>query len=231
MRPRRRLFSRIYDIGIAHRHHRRSYRLRRKEADQENILDLARQGAALAEKARHRKVDLPELRGRTHTITNYGVVGASYGTPIVDCPEVAIFGFGKIEDGPVDRRANHDPEVMPLSRFRSSGDRRCRSGPFSRRHDPAVPRPRSHVDRRKIAFFRAAQRRSATLSIGEPRYLVDEESSEIAFYNRCGHAQRESASDLRFQREKPFVLSFRLADDGNSAVSVVAVPTNTNQRS
>jgi pyruvate dehydrogenase E2 component (dihydrolipoamide acetyltransferase) len=53
-------------------------------------LDLAREGAALAEKARQRKIDLPELRGSAFTITNYGVVGASYGTPIINHPEVAI---------------------------------------------------------------------------------------------------------------------------------------------
>ncbi len=132
-----------------------------KEADQKNILDLAREGAALAEKARHRKIDLPELRGSTFTITNYGVVGASYGTPIINYPEVAILGLGKIEDRPVARDGQIViRKIMPLSlRFRSSGDRRCRSGPFSRRRDPAFAGARSHFDRRKIAFFRAAQRR------------------------------------------------------------------------
>lgn len=87
-----------------------------KEADQKNILDLAREGAALAEKARHRKIDLPELRGSTFTITNYGVVGASYGTPIINYPEVAILGLGKIEDRPVVRDGQIViRKIMPLS--------------------------------------------------------------------------------------------------------------------
>ena len=87
-----------------------------KEADQKNILDLAREGAALAEKARHRKIDLPELRGSTFTITNYGVVGASYGTPIINYPEVAILGLGKIEDRPVARDGQIViRKIMPLS--------------------------------------------------------------------------------------------------------------------
>ncbi len=87
-----------------------------KDADQKNILDLAREGAALAEKARQRKVVLPELRGSTFTITNYGVVGASYGTPIINYPEVAILGLGKIEDRPVVRNGQIViRKIMPLS--------------------------------------------------------------------------------------------------------------------
>ena len=87
-----------------------------KEADRKNILDLARETAALAEKARLRKIDLPELRGSTFTITNYGVVGASYGTPIINHPEVAILGLGKIEDRAVVRGGQIViRKIMPLS--------------------------------------------------------------------------------------------------------------------
>jgi pyruvate dehydrogenase E2 component (dihydrolipoamide acetyltransferase) len=87
-----------------------------KEADKKNILDLAREGAVLAEKARQRKIDLPELRGSAFTITNYGVVGASYGTPIINHPEVAILGLGKIEDRAVVRNGQIViRKIMPLS--------------------------------------------------------------------------------------------------------------------
>jgi pyruvate dehydrogenase E2 component (dihydrolipoamide acetyltransferase) len=87
-----------------------------KEADKKTILDLAREGALLAEKARQRKIDLPELRGSTFTITNYGVVGASYGTPIINHPEVAILGLGKIEDRAVVRQGEIVArKIMPLS--------------------------------------------------------------------------------------------------------------------
>jgi pyruvate dehydrogenase E2 component (dihydrolipoamide acetyltransferase) len=87
-----------------------------KEADRKNLLDLARESAKLAEKARHRKIDLPELRGSTFTITNYGVVGASYGTPIINHPEVAILGVGRIEDRAVVRNGQIVVrKIMPLS--------------------------------------------------------------------------------------------------------------------
>jgi pyruvate dehydrogenase E2 component (dihydrolipoamide acetyltransferase) len=87
-----------------------------KDTDKKNILDLAREIATLADKARVRKIDLHELKGSTFTITNYGVVGASYGTPIINHPEVAILGLGKIEDRAVVRDGQITiRKMMPLS--------------------------------------------------------------------------------------------------------------------
>lgn len=87
-----------------------------KNADEKNIVELAKEIATLAEKARLRKIDLHELKGSTFTITNYGVVGASYGTPIINHPEVAIVGLGKIEDRPVVRSGQIAiRKIMPLS--------------------------------------------------------------------------------------------------------------------
>ena len=87
-----------------------------KEADRKSLLDLAIEGAALAEKARDRKIDLTELRGSTFTITNYGVVGVSYGTPIINHPEVAILGMGRIADRPVALNGQIVVrKIMPLS--------------------------------------------------------------------------------------------------------------------
>ena len=110
------VLKRYYNIGIAVDTSDGLIVFVVKAADQKNIIELAREGAALAEKARHRKIDLPELRGSTFTITNYGVVGASYGTPIINYPEVAILGLGKIEDRPVVRDGEIViRKIMPLS--------------------------------------------------------------------------------------------------------------------
>ena len=87
-----------------------------KEADRKSLLDLAIESAALAEKARDRKIDLTELRGSTFTITNYGVAGVSYGTPIINHPEVAILGMGRIADRPVALNGQIVVrKIMPLS--------------------------------------------------------------------------------------------------------------------
>jgi pyruvate dehydrogenase E2 component (dihydrolipoamide acetyltransferase) len=87
-----------------------------KTADQKTILELAHEIGILGEKARARRIQLSELKGSTFTITNYGVFGASYGTPIINYPEVAILGIGKIEDKPVIREGQIAiRKIMPLS--------------------------------------------------------------------------------------------------------------------
>ncbi len=64
-------------------------------------LKAAEELTQLAEKARNRTIDLADLKGGTFTITNYGALGGIYGTPIINHPEVAILGVGKIKDMPV----------------------------------------------------------------------------------------------------------------------------------
>lgn len=72
-----------------------------RDADRKSILDLAKGMHQLGEKAAERKIELSELKGSTFTITNYGVIGGTYGTPIINYPEAAILGIGKIADRPV----------------------------------------------------------------------------------------------------------------------------------
>jgi pyruvate dehydrogenase E2 component (dihydrolipoamide acetyltransferase) len=72
-----------------------------KNASDKSILQLAEELTQLAEKARNRTIDLADLKGGTFTITNYGALGGIYGTPIINYPEVAILGTGKIKDMPV----------------------------------------------------------------------------------------------------------------------------------
>ncbi len=87
-----------------------------KQADQKNMLELAKEISTLAEKARQRRLDLTDLKGSTFTVTNYGVIGASYGTPIINYPEVAILGIGKIEDRPAVKDGQIViRRIMPLS--------------------------------------------------------------------------------------------------------------------
>ncbi len=110
------LLKKYYNIGIAVDTSDGLMVFVIRAADQKNIFDLAKEGSALAEKARQRKIDLPQLKGSTFTITNYGVVGASYGTPIINYPEVAILGLGKIEDRAVVKNGQIVVrKIMPLS--------------------------------------------------------------------------------------------------------------------
>ena len=72
-----------------------------KNAKDKSIFQLAEELTQLTEKARKRTIDLADLKGGTFTISNYGAVGGIYGTPIINHPEVAILGVGKIKDMPV----------------------------------------------------------------------------------------------------------------------------------
>ncbi len=72
-----------------------------KMADDKDIFTLAEELTNLTEQARSRKVDLADLKGGTISITNYGVFGSTYATPIPNFPDVAIVGLGRISDMPV----------------------------------------------------------------------------------------------------------------------------------
>ncbi len=72
-----------------------------KNAKDKSILQIADELTRLVEKARNRTIDLADLKGGTFTISNYGALGGIYATPIINYPEVAILGVGKIKDTPV----------------------------------------------------------------------------------------------------------------------------------
>ncbi len=72
-----------------------------KDADRLSLLGLAQGANALAEKARTKSLDFDDIQGGTFTITNVGVFGNLFGTPIINQPQVAILGTGLIEKRPV----------------------------------------------------------------------------------------------------------------------------------
>jgi pyruvate dehydrogenase E2 component (dihydrolipoamide acetyltransferase) len=87
-----------------------------KDADQRGVLELAVIIADFAQRARGRKLMLDEIRGGTFSITNYGSIAGTYGVPIINYPEVAILGVGRILHKPVIRGGEIVPgHVLPLS--------------------------------------------------------------------------------------------------------------------
>ena len=72
-------------------------------ADEKNVLGLARAAHDLAERARAKKLKVEEVQGGTFTVTNPGVFGSLFGTPIINQPQVAILDIGTIEKRPVVR--------------------------------------------------------------------------------------------------------------------------------
>ena len=69
-----------------------------KRADDLSISGLARAANDLADRARNKQLKPDEVAGGTFTVTNPGVFGGLFGTPIINQPQVAILGIGTIEN-------------------------------------------------------------------------------------------------------------------------------------
>ncbi len=72
-----------------------------RDADEKNLLGLARAVNDLSDRARARRLKSAETQGGTFTITNHGVSGSLFATPIINQPQAAIMGVGAIQKRPV----------------------------------------------------------------------------------------------------------------------------------
>ncbi len=70
-------------------------------AQERDLLDLSRGIIDLATRARAKQLKNEEVHGGTFTITNPGTLGAQFGMPIINQPQLAILGVGTIEKRPV----------------------------------------------------------------------------------------------------------------------------------
>ena len=69
-----------------------------KQADTLNLLGMAQAIGDLAEKARAKQLAPADIQGGTFTITNHGVFGSLFATPIINQPQAGILGIGVVED-------------------------------------------------------------------------------------------------------------------------------------
>jgi 2-oxoisovalerate dehydrogenase E2 component (dihydrolipoyl transacylase) len=68
-----------------------------RDADEKNLLGLARAVHELSDRARRRRLTPDETQGGTFTITNHGVGGSLFAMPIINQPQSAILGIGAIQ--------------------------------------------------------------------------------------------------------------------------------------
>ena len=71
-----------------------------RNADQKDLLELAKNVNDLANKARENNLKADDIQGGTFTISNVGTFGSVMGTPIINQPEVAILALGIIKKRP-----------------------------------------------------------------------------------------------------------------------------------
>ncbi len=89
-----------------------------KIAERKSISEIAKEIESLAEKSRKRNIDTMDLKGSSFTITNYGSVGGTYATPIINPGETAILGTGRIFDRVVlDEKSGkvRNAKILPIS--------------------------------------------------------------------------------------------------------------------
>ncbi|MDP2366372.1 MAG: dihydrolipoamide acetyltransferase family protein, partial [Ignavibacteria bacterium] len=72
-----------------------------KGAGDRNVIGLAKAITDIANRARTKKLTPDDISNGTFSITNYGVFGTIFGTPIINQPEVAILGVGAVQKKPV----------------------------------------------------------------------------------------------------------------------------------
>jgi pyruvate dehydrogenase E2 component (dihydrolipoamide acetyltransferase) len=87
-----------------------------RDADRKSLREISTEVAALAERARSRKLSLDEMQGGTFSISNLGGIGGTSFTPLVNAPEVAILGISRGRMEPVFKDGQFVPRLMlPLS--------------------------------------------------------------------------------------------------------------------
>lgn len=95
------IYKRYFNIGVAVATERGLIVPVIKDVDKKSIVDLSVELADLATKTRDGKVELDKLQGGTFTITNIGAIGGTGMMPMVNYPEVGIFGMAKSKLQPV----------------------------------------------------------------------------------------------------------------------------------
>ncbi|MFC4767422.1 dihydrolipoamide acetyltransferase family protein [Effusibacillus consociatus] len=96
------------------------------DADRKSMWTIANEIRDLAGRGREGKLAPNELKGSTFSITNIGSAGGMFFTPVINYPEVAILGTGRITEKPV--VANGEIQVAPVMALSLSFDHRLIDG-------------------------------------------------------------------------------------------------------
>src|SRR5438105_2950291 len=116
----------FYDIGVAVGTERGLVVPVVRDADKKSFAELERDIADYAKKAREGKLKIEELQGGTFTISNGGVYGSLFATPILNPPQSGILGMHKIMPRPV--AVDGKVEVRPMMYLALSYDHRAIDG-------------------------------------------------------------------------------------------------------
>ncbi|MEO7027815.1 MAG: 2-oxoglutarate dehydrogenase, E2 component, dihydrolipoamide succinyltransferase [Acidobacteriaceae bacterium] len=102
-----------------------------KQTEEKNFLGVARAIVDLADRARNKKLAPDEVGGGTFTLTNSGIFGEQFGTPIIAQPQSAILGIGGLNKEATvltDKDGNDSIAIRSIQRFTLGFDHRTIDG-------------------------------------------------------------------------------------------------------
>ncbi|HEV2708935.1 MAG TPA: 2-oxoglutarate dehydrogenase, E2 component, dihydrolipoamide succinyltransferase [Edaphobacter sp.] len=102
-----------------------------KQTEEKNFLGIARGIVDVADRARNKKLAPDEISGGTFTLTNSGIFGEQFGTPIINQPQSAILGIGglnKEAEVLTDKDGNDVIAIRSIQRFTLGFDHRIVDG-------------------------------------------------------------------------------------------------------
>ena len=110
------ILKRYYNIGIAVDTEQGLVVPVVKGVDGKGVWQLAAEIADLAAKARSQRLAMNAMQGGTFSVSSLGAIGGTAFTPIINAPEVAILGVGRLATKPVwDQDAFRPRKMLPLS--------------------------------------------------------------------------------------------------------------------
>lgn len=102
-----------------------------KQTEEKNFLGIARGIVDIADRARNKKLAPDEVAGGTFTLTNSGIFGEQFGTPVINQPQVAILGIGGLNKEPLviqDKDGGDVIAIRSIQRFTLGFDHRIIDG-------------------------------------------------------------------------------------------------------
>jgi len=110
------VLKKYYNIGVATDSEEGLFVPVVKAAQEKDIKTIAKEVQKLSEDVKSRKVNMMDLKGGSFTISNLGSVGVGFFTPIINYPESAILGIGRVAEKPVVRNGKIEiRKMLPLS--------------------------------------------------------------------------------------------------------------------
>ena len=110
------VFKKYYNIGVAVDSEEGLFVPVVKGAQAKDLKTIAQDIQKMANDVQSRKVNMMDLKGGTFTVSNLGSVGVEFFTPIINYPESAILGVGRMAEKPVVRNGKIEVrKILPLS--------------------------------------------------------------------------------------------------------------------